>query len=78
MLPGSASASPCQRLARAAASQARLQLFVLSRNLGNMLRRLCLPKAINDWPLRGLQVRLIRMGGQIVCHAGGSSSGWLR
>ncbi len=54
---------------RFAANQVRLQLFVLAYNLGNFLRRLCLPKAINDWSLRSLQVRLIKMGGRIVHHA---------
>ncbi len=44
-------------------------LFILTYNLGNFLRRLCLPKAINDWSLRSLQVRLIKMGGRIVRHA---------
>jgi len=58
-----------KRLARAAASQARLQPFVLAYNMGNFLRRLCLPKTINDWSLRSLQVRLIKMGGRIVRHA---------
>ena len=28
-----------------------------------------LTKAINDWSLRSLQVKLIKMGGRIVCHA---------
>jgi hypothetical protein len=54
---------------RFVANQVRLQLFVLAYNLGNFLRRLCLPKAINDWSLRSLQVKLIKMGGRIVCHA---------
>lgn len=54
---------------RFVANQARLQLFVLAYNLGNFLRRLCLPKAINDWSLRSLQVKLIKMGGRIVRHA---------
>jgi hypothetical protein len=53
---------------RFAANQVRLQLFVLAYNLGNFLRRLCLPKAINDWSLRSLQVKLIKMGGRIVRH----------
>jgi len=52
-----------------AANQVRLQLFVLAYNLGNFLRRLCLPKAINDWSLRSLQVKLIKIGGRIVRHA---------
>jgi len=47
----------------------RLQLFILAYNLGNFLRRLCLPKKINDWSLRSLQVKLIKMGGRIVHHA---------
>jgi len=47
----------------------RLQLFILAYNLGNFLRRLCLPKAIKDWSLRSLQVKLIKMGGRIVHHA---------
>ena len=51
------------------ANQVRLQLFVLAYNLGNFLRRLCLPESINDWSLRSLQVKLIKMGGRIVRHA---------
>jgi len=54
---------------RFAANQVRLQLFVLAYNLGNFLRRLCLPKAINDWSLRSLQVKLIKIGGRMVRHA---------
>ncbi len=54
---------------RFATNQVRLQLFVLAYNLGNFLRRLCLPKAISDWSLRSLQVKLIKMGGRIVRHA---------
>jgi len=56
----------CHRLV---ANQVRLQLFVLAYNLGNFLRRLGLPKAIKDWSLRSLQVKLIKMGGRIVRHA---------
>jgi len=54
---------------RFVANQVRLQLFILAYNLGNFRRRLCLPKAINDWSLRSLQVKLIKMGGRIVRHA---------
>ena len=54
---------------RFVANQVRLQLFILAYNLGNFLRRLCLPKAIKDWSLRSLQVKLIKMGGRIVHHA---------
>lgn len=33
------------------ANQVRLALFVLAYNLGNLLRRLGLPKAVKDWSL---------------------------
>jgi hypothetical protein len=51
------------------ANQVRLALFILAYNLGNLLRRLCLPKAVKDWSLRILQVKLIKMGGRLVRHA---------
>ena len=51
------------------ANQVRLQLFILAYNLGNFLRRLGLPKAIKDWSLRSLQVKLIKVGGRIVRYA---------
>jgi hypothetical protein len=51
------------------ANQVRLQLFILAYNLGNFLRRLGLPKAVKDWSLRSLQVKLIKIGGRIVRHA---------
>jgi len=54
---------------RFVANHVRLQLFILAYNLGNFLRRLCLPKAIKDWSLRSLQVKLIKMGGRIIRHA---------
>jgi hypothetical protein len=54
---------------RFVANQVRLQLFILAYNLGNFLRRLGLPKAIKDWSLRSIQVKLIKIGGRIVHHA---------
>jgi hypothetical protein len=54
---------------RFVANQVRLQLFILAYNLGNFLRRLGLPKAIKDWSLRSLQVKLIKTGGRMVRHA---------
>ena len=51
------------------ANQVRLQLFILAYNLGNFLRRLCLPKAIKNWSLRSLQVKLIKMGEGTLHHA---------
>ena len=51
------------------ANRVRLSLFVLAYNLGNFLRRLCLPKAVKHWSLRSVQVKLIKMGGRLVRHA---------
>ena len=33
------------------------------------MRKLTLPKAVKDWSLRSLQMKLIKMGGRIVRHA---------
>lgn len=54
---------------RFVANQARLQLFILAYNMGNFMRRLGLSKAVKNWSLRSLQVKLIKMGGRIVRHA---------
>ena len=54
---------------RFVANQVRLQLFILAYNLGNFLRRLGLPRAVKDWSLCSIQVKLIKMGGRIVRHA---------
>ena len=54
---------------RFAANRVRLSLFVLAYNLGNFLRRLCLPKAVKHWSLRSVQVKLIKMGGRLVRHS---------
>ena len=51
------------------ANRVRLSLFVLAYNLGNFLRRLCLPKAVKHWSLRSVQVKLIKMGGRLVRHS---------
>ena len=47
----------------------RLALFILAYNLGNFLRRLCLTKAVKHWSLRSVQIKLIKIGGRLVCHA---------
>ena len=54
---------------RFVANQVRLLLFILAYNLGNFLRRLGLPKAVKDWSLRSVQLKLIKIGGRIVRHA---------
>ncbi|HIE54373.1 MAG TPA: hypothetical protein EYP90_04190, partial [Chromatiaceae bacterium] len=41
------------------------RLLALNRpayNLGNFLRRLCLPKAVKHWSLRSVQIKLIKIG----------------
>jgi hypothetical protein len=47
----------------------RLQLFILSYNLGNFLRRLTRPKAVMEWSLRSVQLKLIKTGARLVRHA---------
>ena len=54
---------------RFVANQARLQLFILAYNMGNFMRRLGLSKAVKDWSLRSLPVKLIKMGGPDLRHA---------
>jgi len=54
---------------RFVANQVRLLLFILAYNLGNFLRRLGLPRAVKDWSLRSLQLKLIKIGGRVVRHA---------
>ena len=39
---------------RFVANQVRLALFILAYNPGNLLRRLCLPRAVKHWSLRSL------------------------
>jgi Transposase DDE domain group 1 len=38
-------------------------------NLGNLLRRLALPLAIQNWSLTSLQQRLFKTGGRLIRHA---------
>jgi hypothetical protein len=51
------------------ANEVRLLLGVIAYNLGNLLRRLVLPVAIQDWSLTSLQQRLLKTGGRLVRHA---------
>jgi hypothetical protein len=41
----------------------------LGYNLGNLLRRLVLPQAIQSWSLTSLQRRLFNTGGRLIRHA---------
>jgi hypothetical protein len=46
----------------------RLQLNVLSYNLGNFMRTLAMPKTIEPWSLTSLREKLIKIGAKIVSH----------
>jgi len=47
----------------------RLALSLLAYNLGNLWRRLALPKRIENWSLTSLQQRLVKTGGRLIKHA---------
>ena len=47
----------------------RLWLSLTAYNLGNLWRRLVLPKKIENWWLTSLQQRLVKTGGRLVKHA---------
>jgi hypothetical protein len=51
------------------ANEVRLLLGVIAYNLGNLLRRLVLPLAIQSWTLTSLQQRLFKTEGQLIRHA---------
>jgi hypothetical protein len=50
-------------------NEVRLWLSVIAYNLGNVWRRLVLPKRIDKWSLTSLQQRLVKTGGRLVKHA---------
>jgi hypothetical protein len=50
-------------------NQVRLALSLLAYNLGNLWRRLALPRGIEKWSLTSLQQRLVKTGGRLVKHA---------
>ena len=50
-------------------NEVRLWLRVIAYNLGNLWRRLVLPKRIDNWSLTSLQQRLVKTGGRLVKHA---------
>ena len=47
----------------------RLWLSLIAYNLGNLWRRLALPKKIDNWSLTSLQQRLVKTGGRLIKHA---------
>ena len=51
------------------AKEARLPLSLLAYNLGNLWRRLVLPKRIDAWSLTSLQQQIVKTGGRQLKHA---------
>jgi len=54
---------------RFGSNEVRLWLSVIAYNLGNLWRRLVLPRRIDGWSLTRLQHRLVKTGGRLVKHA---------
>ncbi len=50
-------------------NEVRLWLSLIAYNLGNLWRRLVLPKKIENWSLTSLQERLVKTGGRLIKHA---------
>ncbi len=50
-------------------NEVRLWLSLIAYNLGNLWRRLVLPRRIEKWSLTSLQQRLVKTGGRLVKHA---------
>ena len=50
-------------------NEVRLWLSVIAYNLGNLWRRLVLPKRIDYCSLTSLQQRLVKTGGRMIKHA---------
>jgi hypothetical protein len=49
-------------------NEVRLQLHALAYNLGNFLRTLALPEAVEHWSLTTLREKLIKIGAKVVRH----------
>ncbi len=50
-------------------NEVRLRLSVIAYNLGNLWRRLVLPRRVEKWSLTSLQQRLFKTGGRLAKHA---------
>jgi hypothetical protein len=50
-------------------NEVRLWLSVIAYNLGNLWRRLVLPRRIGKWSLTSLQQRLVKTGGRLLKQA---------
>jgi Transposase DDE domain group 1 len=51
-----------------AADAVRLQLHALAYNLGNFVRTLAMPKAIEQWSLTSLREKVIKTGAKVMSH----------
>ncbi len=49
-------------------NEVQLQLHALAYNLGNFMRTLALPKAVEHWSLTTLREKLIKIGAKVVSH----------
>ena len=49
-------------------NEVRLQLHTLAYNLGNFVRTLALPKAVEQWSLTMLREKLVKIGVKVVRH----------
>ena len=49
-------------------NEVRLQLHALAYNLGNFMRTLALPDAVEQWSLTTLREKLVKIGAKIVRH----------
>jgi hypothetical protein len=56
----------CQRFR---SNEVRLWLRVIAYDLGNLWRRLVLPKRVDNWSLTSLHQRLVKTSGRLVKHA---------
>jgi len=56
----------CQRFR---SNEVWLWLSLFAYNLGNLWRRLALPRKIENWSLTSMQQRLVKTGGRLVKHA---------
>jgi hypothetical protein len=50
-------------------NEVRLWLSVIAYNLGDLWRRLVLPRRVANWSLTSLQQRLVKTGGRLIKHA---------
>lgn len=63
------SSSPSTPLSKSISNEVRLWLSAITYNLGNLRRRLVLPKRVGHWSLTSLQQRLVKTGGRLLKHA---------